>query len=70
LPVVGAVPGAQSGLFVLGALASRGFTTAFLCAEMIASQACHEPSPVERDVSLALAPDRFTKRRAKRGTIS
>jgi tRNA 5-methylaminomethyl-2-thiouridine biosynthesis bifunctional protein len=70
LPVVGAVPGAQSGLFVLAALASRGFTTAFLCAEMIASQACHEPSPVERDVALALAPDRFIKRRAKRATAS
>jgi tRNA 5-methylaminomethyl-2-thiouridine biosynthesis bifunctional protein len=70
LPVVGAVPDAPTGLFVLAALASRGFTTAFLCAEMIASQACHEPSPVERDVALALAPDRFIKRRAKRATAS
>ena len=68
LPVVGAVEGEGPGKFILCALGSRGFTTAFLCAEIIASQACGEPSPVEIDVAIALAPDRFAKRAAKRAS--
>jgi tRNA 5-methylaminomethyl-2-thiouridine biosynthesis bifunctional protein len=66
MPIFGAV-GDQAGLFVLTALGSRGFTTAFLGAEIIASLACHEPSPVERQIGDALAPNRFILRAAKRG---
>jgi tRNA 5-methylaminomethyl-2-thiouridine biosynthesis bifunctional protein len=66
LPIVGAVPQADPGLYVLTGLGSRGFTTAFLCAEIIASQACSEPSPVETAIAKTLAPDRFARRAAKR----
>jgi tRNA 5-methylaminomethyl-2-thiouridine biosynthesis bifunctional protein len=66
IPIAGPAQGNAPNLYVLAALGSRGFTTAFLCAEVIASQACGEPSPVEHDVTLALAPDRFAKRRQKR----
>ncbi|MEN9856472.1 MAG: hypothetical protein RLZZ157_1598, partial [Pseudomonadota bacterium] len=55
----------QEGLYVLSGLGSRGFTTAFLCAEVIASHACQEPSPVTRDIERALAPYRFKARAAR-----
>jgi tRNA 5-methylaminomethyl-2-thiouridine biosynthesis bifunctional protein len=67
LPIVGALTADGAGKFILCGLGSRGFTTAFLNAEIIASQACGEPCPVEAQVALALAPDRFAKRAAKRG---
>ncbi len=54
-----------SGLFVLGALGSRGFTTALWLAEHVASLACGEPSPLERDVAGAVSPKRFELRRHK-----
>ncbi len=67
LPIAGAAApcsGEQgSGLFVLGALGSRGFTTAHWLAEHIASRACGEPSPLERDVLAAVSPTRFERRR-------
>ena len=66
MPVVGRVSAADDGLFVITALGSRGFTTAFLCAELIACQACNEPVPVEQQVALSLAPDRFSKRALRR----
>ena len=66
LPIVGKLQDGTEGKFVLCGLGSRGFTTAFLCAEIIASQACGEPCPVETKIALALAPDRFEKRAAKR----
>ena len=56
---------AGSGLFVLGALGSRGFTTAHWLAEHVVSLACGEPSPFERDVMLAVSPKRFEIRRLK-----
>jgi tRNA 5-methylaminomethyl-2-thiouridine biosynthesis bifunctional protein len=66
MPIAGPVPDAPSGLFAMSGLGSRGFTTAFLCADMIASQICNEPAPTEAGIVRALAPDRFIKRRAKR----
>lgn len=67
LPIAGAAAphsGEQGlGLFVLGALGSRGFTTAHWLAEHIASRACGEPSPIERDVAAAVSPKRFELRR-------
>ncbi len=53
------------GLFVLGALGSRGFTTAHWLAEHVASLACGEPSPLERDVAGAVSPGRFARRSPK-----
>lgn len=49
----------QPGLFVNTAHGSRGLTTAPLAAELIASQACREPAPVNRQLLRALAPARF-----------
>ncbi len=66
LPIIGAIEGEGPHKYVLCALGSRGFTSAFLCAEMIAAQACGEPSPVDMAVREALAPDRFAKRAARR----
>jgi tRNA 5-methylaminomethyl-2-thiouridine biosynthesis bifunctional protein len=66
LPIAGALEGEGAGKFILTGLGTRGFTTAYLCAEIIASLACHEPSPVEANIAAALAPDRFEKRAAKR----
>lgn len=65
MPLAG--PTGPDGLFVLGGLGSRGFTTAFLCAEIVASQALDEPLPVERDLADAVAPLRFARRAAARG---
>jgi tRNA 5-methylaminomethyl-2-thiouridine biosynthesis bifunctional protein len=67
LPIAGAVGANEAGKYVLCGLGSRGFTTAFLSAELIVSNACGEPSPVEALIGNALAPDRFAKRAAKRG---
>jgi tRNA 5-methylaminomethyl-2-thiouridine biosynthesis bifunctional protein len=66
MPIAGRLNGGEEGKFIVCGLGSRGFTSAFLCAEIIASQACNEPSPVEAAVANALAPDRFAKRAAKR----
>jgi len=70
LPIAGAasLKASEEGprFFVLGALGSRGFTTAHWLAEHIASLACGEPSPLERDVSAAVSPKRFTHRRQRR----
>ena len=67
LPIAGAASPKASqegpGFFVLGALGSRGFTTAHWLAEHIASLACGEPSPLERDVAAAVSPKRFEQRR-------
>jgi tRNA 5-methylaminomethyl-2-thiouridine biosynthesis bifunctional protein len=67
LPIAGAaLPKASQegpGFFVLGALGSRGFTTAHWLAEHVASLACGEPSPLERNVSVAVSPKRFEERR-------
>jgi tRNA 5-methylaminomethyl-2-thiouridine biosynthesis bifunctional protein len=54
------------GLMALGALGSRGFSTAWLCAEVIASLLLSEPCPVDEGTLAALAPMRFAQRAAKR----
>ncbi|MBB3280848.1 FAD-dependent 5-carboxymethylaminomethyl-2-thiouridine(34) oxidoreductase MnmC [Mitsuaria sp. BK037] len=73
LPIVGAVP-AQApvqraeqvrfwprhrGLMVLGALGSRGITSATLCAELIAAQLTGAPWPMEASLAEAVDPARF-----------
>jgi tRNA 5-methylaminomethyl-2-thiouridine biosynthesis bifunctional protein len=67
MPIAGPAPHSQDQLYVLGGLGSRGFSTAFLCAEIIVSQAFEEPSPVGHEIEDAVAPNRFLKRRARRG---
>lgn len=73
LPIAGAASPKTSqegpGFFVLGALGSRGFTTAHWLAEHVASLACGEPSPLERDVAAAVAPMRFEQRRQRGQTL-
>jgi len=46
------------GLWLSTAHGSRGFTTAPLCAELIASQLCGEPLPLERELAEYLHPGR------------
>jgi len=46
------------GLWLSTAHGSRGFTTAPLCAELIASQLCGEPLPLERELAEHLHPGR------------
>lgn len=53
------------GLFVLGALGSRGFQTAPLAAEVVAAEIEGAPRPVETDVAAALHPARFAVRHLK-----
>jgi len=55
------------GLWVLGALGSRGLTAAPLAAEIIASEIMGEPPPVSRYLSKAVAPSRFLQRAIVRG---
>ncbi|WP_116364501.1 bifunctional tRNA (5-methylaminomethyl-2-thiouridine)(34)-methyltransferase MnmD/FAD-dependent 5-carboxymethylaminomethyl-2-thiouridine(34) oxidoreductase MnmC [Parahaliea mediterranea] len=47
------------GLYLNTGHGSRGLSSAPLCAELIASQACNEPPPLPRYLSRALAPARF-----------
>ena len=51
---------------VLTGLGSRGLTTAPLMAEILASQWCGEPLPMEEDLLQALAPERFMLREIKK----
>ncbi|WP_075181354.1 bifunctional tRNA (5-methylaminomethyl-2-thiouridine)(34)-methyltransferase MnmD/FAD-dependent 5-carboxymethylaminomethyl-2-thiouridine(34) oxidoreductase MnmC [Pantoea sp. 1.19] len=55
------------GLFVLGALGSRGLCTAPLCAEVLAAQLCGEPQPLDRDTLAALNPNRYWVRKLLKG---
>jgi tRNA 5-methylaminomethyl-2-thiouridine biosynthesis bifunctional protein len=57
----------HEGLHALGGLGSRGFTTAFLCAEIVASAALGEPAPTDRAAWEAVQPTRFLIRALKRG---
>lgn len=65
LPLAGAVPN-RPGLYVLGGLGGRGFTTAPLLAEHVAAQAADAPSPLPRDLAEAVDPARFAARARRR----
>jgi tRNA 5-methylaminomethyl-2-thiouridine biosynthesis bifunctional protein len=56
----------QPGLFVLGALASRGITWAPLAARLLAAQIAGAPWPLEASLFDAIDPARFAARRARR----
>ncbi len=49
------------GLYVIGALGSRGFSTASLCAEILCSDILDEPSPVKQTIKRAMEPVRWVK---------
>ncbi|KSB88098.1 FAD-dependent cmnm(5)s(2)U34 oxidoreductase [Caulobacter vibrioides] len=58
LPLAGAVPGGSEGLFVLGGLGGRGFTTAPLLAEHVVALMLGAPSPLPRDLAALVDPGR------------
>jgi tRNA 5-methylaminomethyl-2-thiouridine biosynthesis bifunctional protein len=60
LPVVGPLAGAP-GVHLLTALGSRGITLGLLCADVLASQICGEPLPIDPAVAHLLRPHRFKK---------
>lgn len=53
------------GLYVLGALGSRGFQTAALMAETLAALCAGQPLPLEEDLFAAVSPARFLLREMK-----
>ena len=57
----------HAGLYVLGALGSRGLCSAPLCGELVASEICGEPLPLAADLLEALHPARYWVRRLRRG---
>ena len=48
-----------NGLYINAAHGSKGFTTAPLCAELIASMACNQPLPISAELAGWLNPNRF-----------
>lgn len=57
----------HAGLYVLGALGSRGLCSAPLCGELVASEICGEPLPLAADLLEVLHPARYWVRRLRRG---
>lgn len=55
------------GLFVLGALGSRGLCSAPLCGELLASEICGDPLPLAADLLEALHPARYWVRKLLKG---
>ncbi|MEZ6939719.1 bifunctional tRNA (5-methylaminomethyl-2-thiouridine)(34)-methyltransferase MnmD/FAD-dependent 5-carboxymethylaminomethyl-2-thiouridine(34) oxidoreductase MnmC [Aeromonas sp. S12(2024)] len=55
------------GLYVLGALGSRGLCSAPLCGELLASEICGEPLPLAADLLEALHPARYWVRKLLKG---
>ncbi|ELZ5938290.1 bifunctional tRNA (5-methylaminomethyl-2-thiouridine)(34)-methyltransferase MnmD/FAD-dependent 5-carboxymethylaminomethyl-2-thiouridine(34) oxidoreductase MnmC [Providencia stuartii] len=58
---------AYPNLFMLGALGSRGLSTAPLCAELLAAQIFDEPLPLDDETLAALHPNRFWVRKLLKG---
>ena len=59
----------MSGLYLDTAHGSRGLSSAPLAAELLASQICGEPPPLDRQLCRALAPALFLIRELARGRI-
>lgn len=57
----------HAGLYVLGALGSRGLCSAPLCGELVASEICGDPLPLASDLLEAIHPARYWVRRLRRG---
>ncbi|MGL5450842.1 MAG: bifunctional tRNA (5-methylaminomethyl-2-thiouridine)(34)-methyltransferase MnmD/FAD-dependent 5-carboxymethylaminomethyl-2-thiouridine(34) oxidoreductase MnmC [Aeromonas sp.] len=56
-----------TGLYVLGALGSRGVCSAPLCAELLACEICGDPLPLPADLLEALHPARYWVRKLRKG---
>ncbi len=57
------------GLFILGALGSRGLCSAPLAAELLASQMSEEPLPLDRETLAAMNPNRLWVRKLLKGRL-
>lgn len=57
------------GLFMLGALGSRGLCSAPLCAEILAAQMSNEPIPLDASTLAALNPNRLWLRKLLKGKM-
>lgn len=57
-------------LYINSGHGARGFTSAFLCAELLAAGICNESLPVSNRVRYALHPARFLIRRLKKAQTS
>ncbi|MFQ2358334.1 bifunctional tRNA (5-methylaminomethyl-2-thiouridine)(34)-methyltransferase MnmD/FAD-dependent 5-carboxymethylaminomethyl-2-thiouridine(34) oxidoreductase MnmC [Aeromonas dhakensis] len=55
------------GLYVLGALGSRGLCSAPLCGELLASEICGDPLPLAADLLEAIHPARYWVRKLLKG---
>lgn len=55
------------GLYVLGALGSRGLCSAPLCGELVASEICGDPLPLAADLLETLHPARYWVRKLLKG---
>lgn len=66
LPLAGAAPGGEPGVFVLAGFGSRGFSTAPLLAEHVAALALGAPSPLPAPLAALADPGRFARRAARR----
>jgi tRNA 5-methylaminomethyl-2-thiouridine biosynthesis bifunctional protein len=64
--VIAAAPH-YAGLFLLGALGSRGLCSAPLAAEVLAAQMSGEPQPLDRATLAALSPNRYWVRKLLKG---
>ncbi|MBL4711780.1 MAG: FAD-dependent 5-carboxymethylaminomethyl-2-thiouridine(34) oxidoreductase MnmC, partial [Gammaproteobacteria bacterium] len=56
----------EQGLYLSVAHGSRGFTSSFLCAEIIAAQIEGEPMPVSKKILNYLSPSRFVVKKLRR----
>ncbi|QGU86809.1 bifunctional tRNA (5-methylaminomethyl-2-thiouridine)(34)-methyltransferase MnmD/FAD-dependent 5-carboxymethylaminomethyl-2-thiouridine(34) oxidoreductase MnmC [Erwinia sorbitola] len=56
-----------TGIFVLGALGSRGLCSGPLAAEVLAAQLCGEPIPLDSHTLAATSPNRFWVRKLLKG---
>ena len=66
-PLAGPVPGAGSGVWVLGGLGARGFTLAPLLGEILAAEIMQRPAPLPRDQRLGVDPAHYTGMADKEG---
>ncbi len=57
------------GLFLIGGLGARGFTTGLLLGELLAAQIMGAPSPLPRDLAEAVHPARFLIRGLRKNTL-
>ena len=57
----------HEGIFVLGALGSRGLCSGPLAAEILAAQLCAEPIPMDADTLAATSPNRYWVRKLLKG---